>query len=239
LKHGWDRFRETEFPAPQDENYILAANPLSRSETMTDVLAFAAKQFDPTRHDFVLITKSHGSARKAITPRLAVRAEETNRAELLRVAAAQRDDDHLPDWAGKLGISKGDYFSILDDAGRRLNMHFPLVIWEACNAHTNDVCPGRWPGNVDRLLLIQRDANYTNLLYGDILKGMGGRDRLADALARNLPSKFVLLGQDSGEIPAPRASASSVPLWVYFTPLALWVGWVVWQWGPWRRRTRP
>ena len=49
-RRGQERFQETEFPAPHDENYILAANPLSRSETLRDVLAFVATEFSPIEH---------------------------------------------------------------------------------------------------------------------------------------------------------------------------------------------
>jgi hypothetical protein len=227
-RHGWDRFREVKFPAPQDENYILADNPLSRCETMRDVLALAAQEFDPARHDYVLISKSHGSLRKAVTPRLAVRAEETSREEICRVAAPDSSAEELPDWAGKLGISKEEYFSILADAGRRADMRFALVYWEACNASTGGIGTDHLPDNVDRLLLIQHGANYNNLLYGDILAGMHAGDRLADAMTRNLPPKFVLLGHDLKPLP----HGFSIPLWIYFVPLLLWVGWVAYQWGP-------
>ena len=93
------------------------------------------------------------------------------------------------------------------------------------------------PRNVDRLLVIREKANYINILYADILQGMHAGDRLADALPRNLPSKFVLLGRDLPLPPPPGTStARSVPLWVYFSPLGLWIAWVIWQWGPWGRK---
>ena len=105
-----------------------------------------ANQFAPAKHEFVLITQSHGSGKKAITPRLIVRAEETNREELLKIAAEQVESDQLPNWAGKLGISKSDYFSILEDAGARLKMRFSLVYLEACNAYTKEILPIGCPG---------------------------------------------------------------------------------------------
>jgi hypothetical protein len=236
-RHGWEKFREFEFPSPRDPNYILAANPLSRPETMKSVLSYVANQFAPAKHDFILITQSHGSGKKAITPRLIVRAEETNREELLKIAAEQVEGDQLPNWAGKLGISKSDYFSILDEAGERLKMRYSLVYLEACNAYTEEIVPDRLPRNVDRLLVIREKANYINILYADILQGMHPGDRLTDALPRNLPSKFVLLGRDLPLPPPPgTATAWSFPVWVYFTPLGLWIGWVIWQWGPWGKK---
>ena len=236
-RHGWASFRELGFPVPQDDNYILAANPLSRSDTLRDVLTFVAKEFPPLRHEFLFITKSHGSSRKAVTPRLAVRAEETNREELLRVAADQVGEEQLPDWAGRLGISKDDYFSIFADAGRRLQMNFSLIYSEACNAYTEDVRPDRLPDNVGGLLLIQRDSKYINLLYGDILKRMQPSDRLADVLPRNLPSKFIMISRNLASPLSP--TTWSVPLWVYFTPLALWIVWIALQWEPWsKKKTR-
>ena len=133
-----------------------------------------------------------------------------------------------------MGISKADYFSILADAGRRLHMNFSLVYWEACNSLTGDMARDRLPDNVERLLVIQHDANYNNILYGDILKAICADGRLADTLTHNLPPKFLVIDRQSPIV--PQAQAWSVPLWIYFTPLVLWIGWVVWQWGPWGKK---
>jgi hypothetical protein len=231
FKPGWSQFRETDFATPQDENYILAANPLSLPKTLQGALALAAEHFAPDQHDFVLITKSHGSVLKALTPRLVVRAEETNRGELLQIASPAAEHDRAPDWAGKLGVSKDDYFSIITQAGKRLQMQFSLVYWEACNAFTNDIQQRKLPDNVERLLLIRHDANYVNLLYADILQGMHAEGRLAEALVSNLPPKFALQRRDQGWwLTASDTSHSDdrwvVPRTLYFLPLALAIVWL-------------
>jgi hypothetical protein len=236
-KHGWEDVLEIAYPAPTDPNHILTSNPLSRPDSLREVLAFVAGQFDPQKYDFVLITKSHGSTTKAITPRLTVRAEETSRAELLRVASEQIADDELPEWAGRLGISKAEYFAILNEARQRHGMHFSLVYMEACNANTEEVRQQQLPANVDRLMYLRDDANYINLLYADILQGMARGDRLSDAVTRNLPSKFLVLsnGVDGA---SDSSNGLSMPLWAYFIPLIVWMAWVLWRLWMKKRVTR-
>ena len=226
-RRGWEGFDETDFPAPQHENYIVAANPLSHSDTMKDVLAFVADQFDPREHEFILVVKSHGKRDKALTPRLAVRAEETGRKELLRVAADRVGTGELPEWAGKLGMSKHDFFSILGQS----TLHFSLVDWEACSALTEEVRPERLPDNVARLLLTSQDTHYINHLFADLLCNLNEGDRLSDAMTRNLPSKFVILSKNGSALARP----SSIPSWTYFVPLGLFILWVLWQWRGWGR----
>ncbi len=219
-RHGWTEHRETDFPAPQDENYILAANPLSRPETMRDVLVFVADQFSPDKHEFIFVTKSHGSGEKAIPAWLVVRAEVTSREELLRLASDATGVDELPEWAGSLGISKEEFFMILDES----EMQFSLVYWEACEALSGEFRPTHVPDNVNHLLLIAANAHYINVLYGDILANVEDGERLSDAMLHNLPSKFVLVGEG-----LPRSRRW--PLWIYFIPLAFFIAWAAWQWG--------
>lgn len=222
-RHGWQAFKETGFPAPHHDNYILTANPLSDPRTMRDVLACAARWFPPDKHQFILIAKSHGSGNKAITPRLVVRAEETSREELLRVTAGEADGDQRSEWAGRLGIAKDEFFTILGEA----HIHFSLVYWEACEALSHEFRPSQIPDNVDRLLLIGENAHYINVLLGDVLAGVRDGERMSEAMPQNLPSKFIIVGDQ-------RPGLGS--RWVYFIPLGLFVVWVAWFWGLRRRK---
>jgi hypothetical protein len=106
-------------PLPSD-NLVLASNPLARADMFARCLQEAADRFDPARHRFILVTKSHGNAKMSMTPRLVVRAEETNREELLAVAANEIPDQDLPAWAERrIGVTKDEYFTTLRDSGRR------------------------------------------------------------------------------------------------------------------------
>jgi len=235
-KHGSTSFNEVSFAISPNSNYILASNPLSRTDALPAVLAFVAKEFDPHQHNFILVTKSHGSNKKAIIPRLAVRAEETNQEELLKVAKGQMTEGELPEWAGKLGVSKMEYFTILAEAYQRHGMHFSLVYMEACNAYTDDIRLGQLPENVDRLLLLGKDAHYINILYGDIIKSIGNDIALADAMTRNLPAKFITIQHVN--TPPLGKKVFTIPLWVYCAPAAVWVAWACWRWRPWRSTGR-
>ncbi len=214
---------------PADPNYILAANPLSKPETLYAALAFAAKEFPPVGHRFILMTGSHGNASKALTPRLAIRAEKTNREEVLRMTAGQPVGETLPEWSGSLGITKTEYVRALADAGRDHGMHFSLVFMEACSAYTNELRPENLPENVERLMVIRKPCHYINLLLGDILYDMKPSDRLADAMTRGLPPKFLILRHGDEAPPDASPPASQTLTWLYFIPLGGWIGWVLWR----------
>src|SRR6202023_2756110 len=94
--------------------------------------------------------------------------------------------------------------------------------------YTEEVRRQPLPENVDRLMLLLTDADYTNLLYADILRRMGKEDRLSDVLTRKLPPKFVVLRAGGAGVSAARTF--SIRSWAYFVPLGLWGLWMVWRW---------
>ncbi|MFO7903039.1 MAG: hypothetical protein ACQESR_27055 [Planctomycetota bacterium] len=85
---------------------FLTSNPLARPEMFERALRQACRWFDPATHDFVLVTKSHGNAEMALTPRLVVRASETTKEELLAVATGALPEGQSPSWATRLGITR-------------------------------------------------------------------------------------------------------------------------------------
>lgn len=226
-KEGWPQFRQMPFAVESDENFILAANPLSQVKTLANALAFAANEFDPKNHEFVLVTKSHGSVGKAITPRLVVRADETSKDELLRVASNQNPSTEMPSWAGKLGISKSDYLTILANAHQDHGMNFSLVFMESCNAISQEIQSDHLPKNVTNLMVIKGHANYINIIWADELQGLSKTDRLSETLLRNRNSKFVVLGsKDFANQLGENPHAQKLPLGIYLVPLILWIAWV-------------
>jgi len=230
-KTGSDKVEEVRFIAPPTEDFILRSNPCARRETLSAALNFAALHFDPQHHEFILVTKSHGSDNTALTPRLAVQAGETNREELLRVASDSSDDE-LPAWVGKRGVSKADYVAVLREAYDRHQMRFALVFMESCHASAKIDEMGELPSNVQRLLVVRENTNYINLLWADVLQRLhndgempGGR--LSEAILVDLPPKFaVITANGMAEHVPNRWSASAVSLWVYFLPLVAWFVWI-------------
>lgn len=225
-KPGEPHVRATDIPLASDhEHFILAANPLSRAEVLAELLSLAADHFPPGAHRFVLILKSHGSGTKVITPRLSVRADETNRDELLRIANNELDSSELPLWTDRLGVTKAAFLDLLRQAGEDQGMHFPLVFLEACNAPQHGFMPGDLPENVDALLTVARRVNYQNVLYADVLQEQDEAGTFAAALLAGLSDKFQLV-ERRGHGPA----AWYRQRYVYFIPLLLWIAWVAWRW---------
>ncbi|MBN67882.1 MAG: hypothetical protein CME32_01200 [Gimesia sp.] len=179
------------------ENFILAANPVTQSDVLKSVLIFVASKFDPQQHRFVLLIKSHGSGTKLITPRLAVRAEETSRNEILKIANSELSENELPLWTDRLGITKSAFLEILTEAGTQQGMNFSLVFLEACNTMQHEFTGDDLPPNVQQLLLIRDRANYVNILYADVLQRQKEAGSFSQALLTDLPDKFTLIDHDT------------------------------------------
>ncbi|MCA9263319.1 MAG: hypothetical protein KDA60_05700, partial [Planctomycetales bacterium] len=224
----WKRLQESVERAPLQidighENLILQANPLSRADILADVVAYAAKEFAPQQHHFVLIVKSHGSGSKVITPRLAVRASETSREEILRVARQEVPEDELPLWTDRIGITKPEFVNILQHAVDQYGMHFSLVYLEACNATAHEFSLAELPAHASQLLVIRERANYLNLLYADIVQQQSEDTPFSQSLLEHASEKFVVIGE-------PTSVRANWPAWkrgVYFLPLVLWVSWMI------------
>lgn len=207
------------------ENFILQANLLARADVLANVLAYAAQRFDPKRHRFVLIIKSHGSGSKVITPRLAVRATETSREEILRIAHDEVPEDDLPTWNDRLGITKPEFIQILRTACDQQGMRFSLVFLEACNATAHEFDTAELPEHASRLLVIRERANYLNLLYADIVQQQTTNRSFSESLLEQTSDKFVIVGSPK----VGWASWLNVRRSLYFVPLAVWLGWVAWR----------
>jgi len=70
------------FPASQD--YVYQSQKLSHPDSLSLALEAVAKRFPSDQHQFVLVTKSHGTPDKAMIPSLGLHAEETTEAEFLQ-----------------------------------------------------------------------------------------------------------------------------------------------------------
>jgi len=207
-------------------NFILTSNPLARADMFARGLSEVAKRFDPTRHNFVLVTTSHGNTRMAMTPRLCVRAAETTREELLAVGAGQVSDDELPSWADRLGVTKDQYFDVLGKLGQEHGMQFDLVFMLACNGTLDDVTI-RPPKNVRKLYMTgPNKAAHGSLDYVDLLALYDGETPLADIFERELAPRFPVLVRGDGP-PSYRRFPWHTPL--YWLPLAFCLASFVWR----------
>lgn len=150
---------------------VLSSYPMAWPEVLALCLKEAVRQFPPAQHEFILVAKSHGNEKMALTPRLIVRAEETNREELLAVAAGELPDERLPVWAKyRPGITKRDFFDTLSRVGTEQGMQFSLVFLESCEGVLNENANIRPPKNIARLFMTgSEEVNYSNLDYVELL----------------------------------------------------------------------
>ena len=224
-----DGFQEGAIEVPDQENYILASNPLPTPAFFDRALRAVAALFPTQDHLFVLATKSHGNQQMALTPRVAVRWEETNREEVLSVATGDPPEGTVSRWSSRLGIARDAYFGAIDELGRSEGMTFSLVLMESCGGTVKHVLESQIPQNVRCLLVDPKPEAYSNLDYAELISRHVGGESVASAIRSLLSSKFTAITRSSrGE---RWSSWYSLPL--YFLPLLLWLGWT---WRRFRRR---
>ena len=226
--------REVSIEIRHAERPILKTSPLASAETLAVCLRALARQFDPKVYDFILVTKSHGNARMAMAPRLIVRAEQTNREELLAVAAGELADENLPRWTGRIGVTKDQYFGTLKQMGDELGMQFALVFIEACKGTLPEDLKVRPPLNIRRLYMTGNgSADYRNLNYARLLAPKTPPMPLSQAIDAALSLKFPTLVR--GDSPSERFS-TAWRLVLYWLPLVVFLVWISYRYCRRRRR---
>ncbi len=225
---GQSAFIEGAIETPQHENLIEASNPLCTPEVFERCLREVARQFDPADHEFILWTKSHGNLEMAMTPRIAVRAEDTNRENLLAVAADNVDDGARPEWVKRLGVTKQQYFSTLEALGKSHGMRFSLVYVESCEGVLGQDLKVKLPRTVDRMYTTGNEqANYVNLDLDAVFDRCTTDTPLGGAMEAALAAKFPgITRRRDGSMFIRRRYL------LYWLPLLVWVVWFV------RRRIR-
>jgi hypothetical protein len=160
-----------DFKTPIFDSYILSSNPLSDARTFKEALNAVVRLYNPNKYDFVLISKSHGASNLALTPRLAVRAEQTSPSEL--ISLLQGNANPLPDWAkNRLGIQKADFMSILGKAGQDAGMFFRLVFLESCysevSTEDSQGTSTSVPHNISALVTTHGETPYRSVNYAEL-----------------------------------------------------------------------
>lgn len=208
------------------DNFILTGNPLARAEMFARCLREVANRFDATKHNFVLVTTSHGNSKMAMTPRLCVRAAETTREELLAVGAGQVPEGELPSWAGRLGVTKDQYFDVLGQLGQEQGMQFALVFMLSCEGRLDDVTV-RPPKNAHKLYMTgSKKAALGSVDYANVLARHDGSMPLWQLFEEELASLFPELVRGHG---SPNVRGTPWHTTGYWLPLTLWLTCWVWQ----------
>ncbi len=225
---GWPGLQKVplSFPIPRLENPIAASNPVCNPEVFSLLLTETARRFDPSYYEFVLMTKSHGNPEMAMTPRVSRLASDIKPEDLAALAGIgdRSASDHAA--VPRLGISRRQYFDLLNEQGRTEGMEFALVYIEACQGHFAEALKERLPANVRRAYVTAGGAQYRNVDFERLFDRMAEGVPLADALEQQLADR------QPGVMHTPPWRRW---LWLgFWLPLVAWLVWLVFQ-----RRCRP
>ena len=216
---------------PPAENAILATSPLTRTVALRTALENVSGLYGDSSVDVVLIAFSHGSVDMAVMPRVSANLSTPDaRAEFLRVLAeGPNPSGQSPAWAQIQGITKKEFWQVLEDVSRRKPVLFPLVFRQSCSSGISDFTEWRQlPDSVTRVA--HTSVKNMHLAYVDYNKvfagsgrGVDWQDKLETGLAHG-PVKVegrATLWFD----PLMRTIASIHPAW-FILPLVAWLGWL-------------
>ena len=210
-------FRELPMKRWASDHFIIASNPLSQGAMLWQALEIAAATFAPERHTFVLVTKSHGGPQLALTVKLARRASEVSREQVLQHLESGTSDSP----AAVIGTSKEEYIEILRRAGQDLQMDFPLVFMESCLGTFSEIQAAQLPSNVSVLFSSgQRFLEYRTLDYSTLLAQTVDSNKLSAALGQFLKPRYLSISK-------VRATSFDGWSWIWFAPLLVWLGWTM------------
>ncbi len=205
------------FPRVRNSDLILNSNPLGTGDGLRSALQVAAKEFDPTQHNFVLVTKSHGKRNLALTPRLAVLSLETNKDEILKVARADGElQENTPAWVmNRRGTKKSDYFQILSEMGAKYQLFVSVLFMESCASEDlNGEDNSSRSKNIGLLFTTAGATPYRTLDYEYIIGQTGSSGKsISGAFAEALESK--------SDIVHPIADSKPISKYWYYVPLLL------------------
>jgi len=221
LNPGDPDFREVSIVVPKTDQPVLANHPLSRPEVLTLCLEETARHFDPATHDFVLVTKSHGNAKMAVTPRIWLRPQESNREEVVAVVSGAMPEDKRPAWTHRrFGITKDDFFTVVGEVGWDQRMQFSLVFIQACDGVLGENVTVRPPDNIRRLYMTGTEKTKKRVdYYAAQITPQSPPIPLSQCLDGVLAQNFpVLIRGTSPNVP--------VHLLVWWSPLLVLLSWL-------------
>lgn len=184
---------EERFDVDSTGDLLGDGNPLCRGEVLAAALRRTASLYAPSRHQFILITKSHGSPDFALTVRLARDFRDFTRE---KVEAMLEDPSQSE--APSFGISKPQYFDILARAGTELGMRFRLVFVESCRGTIAPETISKFPSNIEALFASgDRSLNYQTLDYNALLTTARDGSTLSAAIHEQLDGKYLAISRSS------------------------------------------
>jgi hypothetical protein len=196
--------RTHELTLPKFDDAVYEIYPLSDPRVFESALRSVNELYSAKTHQFVLITKSHGSRKYAMTG-LTSKLKFSSVADLKAHASAQKKQDGLDvfqgldafqgldEWDGlsivdglssikaKFGTTKKEYAAILKRVGMQTGMQFPVVFLESCKSELTTETVKTLSKNVGHVHTSDEDGlKYQTLDYSKVLSGSNGN--LANAI---------------------------------------------------------
>lgn len=213
---------------PSTSSAILAASPLSRPEYLRAGLFSVSALYPVNGLDMVLITNSHGGRDMTLIPRVNSDLSQTGAALAMREMLESDDNGAPPAWAQPQGTSKLAYWEILRDLSATHGVRLPLVFRETCVSGIRSFTElFAIPDSVGVIAHSGTgDISGWDLDYEQMLGAVApGSDWIA-SLSAALKERDVYIDTWATAWPGVLLVAlRSIPIVVFFIPLALWITW--------------
>jgi hypothetical protein len=207
---------------------VLALSPLARAEGLRSALLETGRVADRKSRGITLIVTSHGDNHMAVMPRVFADLSNVSREDFLaHLRQPLSRNAPQPYWARYKGISKLDFWRILQDSG--LGDRLRLVVRAACEsgvltlAEYSHIPPGL--GNIAHVG--QKPWKSDQIDYRRLLTGLPADTPVSTVLAERLRVQGVDITTKGGvllEFATMWLRSGAAAL--LFLPLLVWVAWV-------------
>jgi hypothetical protein len=207
---------------------ILATSPLSRPEYLRAALLSVSALYPSNSLDMVVITNSHGGREMTLIPRVNADLSQTGAAVAMRQMLESDDNGAPPAWAQPQGTSKLAYWQAFKDVTAAHGVRFPLVFRETCVSGVRSFAElFAVPDSVGLIAHSGRgqingwDMDYAQML-GAVAPGSDWITALSEALKDRDVHVDTWMMAWFGVL---LVAVGSIPVVVFFVPLALWLAW--------------
>ncbi|MEZ4742017.1 MAG: hypothetical protein R3B45_06180 [Bdellovibrionota bacterium] len=165
-----DSFKTINFPLKSPEHYISASQPNAAPSTFQLALQEVLRNFNPQKHKFSLIIKSHGSRFFIMVPRITIRHELMSKQRLLGIVNGNEHPNKVPDWMQNMGTTREDFFNLIQKVGINYGMEFNFIFTESCKSRIGIDSSFKLPTNISMLISPSENLEYSTIDYQQIFK---------------------------------------------------------------------
>jgi hypothetical protein len=215
---------------PPTPSIVLETSPLARPDVFRSALLAVTGQYPKDSLDAALIADSHGSGDMALIPRVNADLSRPDAARQMQQLLESDDNGVPPDWAGLQGTSKLDFWQTIRDVSAMSGVRFPLVFREACASGLRTWREyDAFPGSVAVLAhSAMGELDSANIRYARIFSAEAPSSDWSSALAAGLSRSGVHVDSKwTLWLWVALITVGSIPLGLFFIPLAAWLIWYV------------